>query len=63
MMINIDGFDLESQARNDCDLECEATKVEISDNVVVITDAMENGEHFYILLCMFRVGMILGHLP
>jgi hypothetical protein len=51
MMTNIDDSNSESQVRNDCDFECEVAKVEIGDIVVVIANAMDNDDLFYILLC------------
>ncbi len=46
MMTNVDGSNSNSKARDDCNLECEVAKVEIGDTIVVITNAMENGDPF-----------------
>ncbi len=51
MMNNVEGANLELEDGDDNDMEFEATNVEISDNVVVIADELENGDPFYILLC------------
>ncbi len=50
-MNNVEGANLELEDGDDNDMEFEATNVEISDNVVVIADELENGDPFYILLC------------
>jgi hypothetical protein len=49
MMNNVEGSDSKFEVGNDDDMESEATNVEIGDNVVVITDELENGNPFYIL--------------
>jgi hypothetical protein len=51
MMNNVEGFNLELEARDDGDMEFEATNVEIGDNVIIIANELENGDPFYILLC------------
>jgi hypothetical protein len=50
-MNNVERFDSKFEVGDDSDMEFEATNVEIGENVVVITDELENGNPFYILLC------------
>jgi hypothetical protein len=35
----------------DEDIENEATKVKVGDNYVVISNELENGDPFYVILC------------
>jgi hypothetical protein len=35
----------------DEDIENEATKVEVGDNFAVISDELQNGDPFYVILC------------
>jgi hypothetical protein len=50
-MIEIEALDFDSIARNDGDLEFEATRVELGDIIVVIFDDLENGDPFFVVLC------------
>jgi hypothetical protein len=50
-MIEIEALDSDSVAGNDDDLEFEATRVELGDIIVVISNDLENGDPFFVVFC------------
>ncbi len=50
-MTKIEALDFDLDARNDGDLESKATRVELGDNFVVISNDLENGDPFFVVLC------------
>jgi hypothetical protein len=50
-MTEIEALDSDSIVKDDGDLEFEATRVELGDIIVVISNDLENGDPFFIVLC------------
>ncbi len=47
----IEVLDSNSNVGDDGDLEFEATRVELDDNFVVISNDLENGDPFFVVIC------------
>ncbi len=47
----IEALNFDSDAKNDGDLEIEVAKVELGDNFAIISNDLENGDLFFVVLC------------